>query len=318
MNNNQINEHEHEELHLDTEKKLSMHTERSNQQQPGKISQKQTPRKNEILIDPEPELLEESPQIEAEQSPELHKSNPFEQINDKSYLDYKSHQEASYLFSTPNHTEGQANSRSRTPEHNSFIKIQSMYDPRPQTQNRQNLNKSLNRSVYSENSQILGTFMEESYVQRALERRETRFMTRKSSLLPTIAYFICFISVPVFINPMAAIESTLNKLFGIRATDITLVFSIWEISSVIFGVPANWMLLELGVRNSVLIGMSLIFIGMFFRLYLDSSFTYFYVGSFFGGAGLPFVNNVYPSVCKELYSGIMVRNLSIFAQKNQE
>ena len=109
--------------------------------------------------------------------------------------------------------------------------------------------------------------------------------------LAIIIYCSLLFCFSAFNNPLAPISKTIKSIYGISVEQIYLATSIYWIASLVFGLPSNFIIQNLGLRTSAIIASMLLTTGIGCHLLFQYNIYFVHLGSLITGLGSPLITN---------------------------
>lgn len=106
-----------------------------------------------------------------------------------------------------------------------------------------------------------------------------------------IIYGITQIFTGFFTSPFSPYASTASDVYGMTIATINLATSLFSFASLITGIPANVIIIKLGVRKTVNLANLLFLVGNVLKMGVNKNVYFVHVGQLIGGLGSPFVQN---------------------------
>lgn len=115
----------------------------------------------------------------------------------------------------------------------------------------------------------------------------------KYAIYVSVLYSIGQVFTGMLSLPLAPISSAVSKAYGLTDAEINLSTSLFSIGSLFTGIPANKLIVSLGIRNSANLGVILMFVGMLTKLAVPAHVYFIHLGQFIAGCGAPiFLNGI--------------------------
>lgn len=86
-------------------------------------------------------------------------------------------------------------------------------------------------------------------------------------------------------------SGTIEYGFDVEPSTIALSASLIQIANIVAAFPANYMILKLGLKKSLLISMAMVTVGGGTRMFINQSFYFVQAGQFIIGLAIPIVMN---------------------------
>ena len=134
------------------------------------------------------------------------------------------------------------------------------------------------------------------------EAQDTAQRRRGQAIFSITAYFLIFLTIPIFENPLAAVIDTVHIAYGVKPSTIALASSTYDIMMLIIGFPASVFVAKFNSKLSLILGFLIIICGLFVRTFIGFGFQWFLVGSVISGIGHPFVNNIFAVIAADCFS----------------
>jgi MFS family permease len=104
-----------------------------------------------------------------------------------------------------------------------------------------------------------------------------------------IIYGIALVFTGFFTAPFSPYASTATKVYGMSISTINLATSLFSFACLVAGLPANVIIIKLGLRKTKLLANLLFLVGNCLKILVNKNVYFVHVGNFLAGLGGPMV-----------------------------
>lgn len=145
---------------------------------------------------------------------------------------------------------------------------------------------------------------------------------KKYRLWVSFVNAIALVLTGFFTAPFTPYADTATKVYGMSVSTINLATSLFSFASLFTGIPANVIIIKLGLRKTKILANLLFTLGNALKLLVNTNVYFVHAGQLIAGLGAPFIQNAIAMFAEEWYQGEGVskpgptKNSNLFLERN--